>query len=147
MEVKRIQARDTISLRHTILRPNQTREDCHYPNDSDQASFHLGVYDEDNLISVGSFYREAHPDVPSGVQYRLRGMATKQEDQGKGAGTMIINKALDLLQSLDADYLWCNARISAQGYYDQLGFIQAGEVFDIPPIGPHIISYKKIEKL
>ncbi|MBA2173275.1 GNAT family N-acetyltransferase [Halobacillus locisalis] len=146
MEVKRIKAKDTISLRHTILRPNQTREACYYPNDSHQASFHLGVYDQDELISIGSFYRETHTEVPRGVQYRLRGMATKPEDQGKGAGTMVIHKALDRLRSLNVDYLWCNARTSAQGYYDQLGFIKAGEVFDIPPIGPHIISYIKIEK-
>ncbi|KJE31387.1 putative yitI [Bacillus licheniformis] len=30
------------------------------------------------------------------------------------------------------------------GYYEKLGFSEQGEVYDIPPIGPHILMYKKL---
>ncbi|MCA0972743.1 GNAT family N-acetyltransferase [Halobacillus litoralis] len=147
MEIKTIDAKDTLTLRHDILRPNQSLDDCHYPNDEENDTFHLGVFKDGQLISIGSFYAEHHPDIPDGKSFRLRGMATLPEYRGKGAGTKIISKAMEILGEKNADILWCNARMSAQGYYDHLGFMQAGDVFDLPPIGPHVVSYKKIEKL
>lgn len=146
MRIKQIEAQDTLSLRHEILRPNQTLKECKYPKDHEEDTFHLGAFEQNQLISVGSFYREDHPNVPQGKVYRLRGMATWPEFRGLGAGSEIISKAEEILTQRHADILWCNARMSAQGYYMRLGFIQAGEVFDLPPIGPHVVSYKKIEK-
>ncbi|TGB00704.1 GNAT family N-acetyltransferase [Halobacillus salinus] len=146
MEVKLIQPSEALPLRHEILRPNQSLEDCKYPKDYEEESFHLGVFVEDHLICVGSFYLEDHSDVPDGKVYRLRGMATWPEYRGQGAGTHLVSKAEEILSNRNADILWCNARTSAQGYYDRLGFKQAGDVFDLPPIGPHVVSYKEIEK-
>ncbi|MFK7789853.1 MAG: hypothetical protein AB8C95_10235, partial [Phycisphaeraceae bacterium] len=38
--------------------------------------------------------------------------------------------------------LWCNARTSASGYYERLCFIQHGDLFEIPDIGPHAVMVR-----
>ncbi|WP_232324896.1 GNAT family N-acetyltransferase [Halobacillus mangrovi] len=147
MEVKKIDAEDTLSMRHGILRANQPKEASQYPKDLEQNTFHLGAFHDNTLVSIASFFDEKTDKIETESQYRLRGMATLPEWRGKGAGSLIIKEAETILQQRDVDVLWCNARTSAAGYYDRLNFKQVGEVFDLPPIGPHVISYKKIEKL
>lgn len=124
----------------------QTLKECQYSLDDEKNTFHLGVFHREKLISIGSFFSEHHENVPTDLQYRLRGMATLPDWRGRGAGKQIIEQAEKILRRRNADYLWCNARISARGYYDQLNFKQAGETFDLPPIGPHVVLYKEIEK-
>ncbi|KHE70569.1 GNAT family N-acetyltransferase [Halobacillus sp. BBL2006] len=146
MEIKPIDAEETISLRHQILRSNQPREACQYPKDGEANSFHLGAFHGDTLISIASFYHEKTEKLETEHQYRLRGMATLLEWRGMGAGTLLIKEAEAILKKRNAKVLWCNARTSARGYYDRLHFHQVGEVFDLPPIGPHVVLYKEIEK-
>ncbi|OIK16179.1 hypothetical protein BIV60_05940 [Bacillus sp. MUM 116] len=42
------------------------------------------------------------------------------------------------------DLLWCKGRTTVQEYYMKLGFEAHGDVFDYPPIGPHIVMVKKL---
>ena len=49
-----------------------------------------------------------------------------------------------LIRKRNANVWWCNARISASAYYEKLGLTQLGDVFEIHPIGPHKVMYKKI---
>lgn len=142
MKVLWITPEETYPLRHKILRPNQTIEDCQYPADTEYNTFHLGVFVGDQLISVASFYNENLPDMKSNHQYRLRGMATDPDFRLQRAGTRIIEKAQTIIQNRQADLLWCNARITVSDYYKKLGFYEVGEVFDIYPIGPHQVMAK-----
>jgi len=94
------------------------------------------------LICVGSFYKENHPDMLEKVQYRLRGMATNPSKQGQGAGSQLIQFAEAHMLKKKANIWWCNARISAAGYYEKLGLEQFGTTFDIPPIGMHKVMVR-----
>ena len=145
MIVQLIDASFTYDLRHQVLRPNQDLLACQYPSDFDSDSFHLGVYQNDLLICVGSFYKENHPDLLDDIQYRLRGMATEPSKQGQGAGSQLIKFAETHMQRKKekTNLWWCNARISAAEYYEKLGLKQFGEIFNIPHIGPHKIMIRK----
>ncbi|TCP29723.1 acetyltransferase (GNAT) family protein [Scopulibacillus darangshiensis] len=144
MEIKYIKPKDTYKLRHKILRPNQTIEDCKFEGDMDEHSFHLGAYFNGQLISIASFYREKNPTLNGAMQYRLRGMATDGEYRKQKAGSSLIASAEEILKEKGADLWWCNARTKVSPYYKKLGLSEHGEVFDIHPIGPHKLMYKKI---
>lgn len=144
-EVRLINPEMTYSLRHNILRPNQLIEDCKYTTDNEEGAFHVGAFYQGKLISIASFCIENHPDFPHIVQYRLRAMATVEEFRKLGAGRKVVSFAENILKERHVELLWCKGRATAQGYYEKLGFKPHGEVFDYPPIGPHIIMYKKLK--
>jgi ribosomal protein S18 acetylase RimI-like enzyme len=132
----------TYSLRHSVLRPHQTIEDCKYDTDFKKNSFHVGAFYNGILISVASFCVERNIDFPNEEQYQLRAMATLEEFRNLGAGRAVVSYAEDLIREKGVAFLWCKGRTTVQGYYNRLGFKIYGEVFDYPPIGPHIMMYK-----
>lgn len=144
MEVKQIDAQDTRELRHKILRPNMPFEACNYPGDDDDGSFHLGAYIDDKLVSVASFYIDNHPDIKDEFQYRLRGMATLSEHRQKGYSLALLNTAIPIIEKNNIKTLWCNARKSATGFYEKVGFKPMGSEFEIEGIGPHYLMVKEI---
>ncbi len=144
MTITFIEPEETYELRHKILRPNQTIEDCKYPADSLTDTIHLGAFVDGSLISVASFFKETHADLDEKVHYRLRGMATMVSHRGQQAGSSLIQFAEDYLKKKQVTYWWCNARTSVLGYYERFGMRVLGEVFDIPPIGPHVLMVKSL---
>lgn len=144
-EIKRIELEMTYSLRHSILRPNQTVEACKSETDDEDTTFHVGAFYQGKLVSVASFCTEKHPDFLGEKQVRLRAMATLEEFRKLGAGRSVVNFAEEIIKEMDCNLLWCKGRTSVQEYYSRLGFKAHGEVFDYPPIGLHIIMYKELD--
>ena len=143
-EVKRIELEMTYGLRHRILRPHQTIEDCKSETDYEKNTFHVGAFYQKKLVSVASFCTEEHIDFPYKRQYRLRAMATHEDFRNLGAGRSVVRYAEDLIKEMGYNFLWCKGRTSVQEYYSKLGFTAHGEVFDYPPIGLHIIMSKEL---
>ncbi|WP_422484944.1 GNAT family N-acetyltransferase [Gudongella sp. DL1XJH-153] len=146
IEIRRIEPRMTYSIRHSVLRPHQTLEDCKYDTDFGDNTFHVGAFYQGKLISVASFCMERHPEFPVEKQYRLRAMATLEDFRRLGAGRLVVNYAEDIIKEQGVNFLWCKGRTDVQEYYRKLGFEAYGKVFDYPPIGPHIIMYKNLER-
>lgn len=144
LEVRKVEPEMTYYLRQSVLRPNQPIEASMYEIDHDENSFHVAAFYQERLISVVSFIVEAHPDFSNKKQYRLRQMATHQEYRNLGAGKAVVCYGEKLIKERGYEFLWCKGRTNVQGYYQKLGFHPYGEVFDYPPIGPHIIMYKYI---
>lgn len=144
MEVKQIEAKDTHDIRHKILRPHGEVEDCLYPGDNDDLTFHLGAYVNDKLVSVASFYMDNHPEIEDEYQFRLRGMATLDEFRGQGMSSALLRTAFPLIKKNHVNMLWCNARTSALGFYKKVGFEEYGNIFEIESIGPHKLMLKKL---
>ncbi|WP_242214465.1 GNAT family N-acetyltransferase [Bacillus cereus group sp. BfR-BA-01383] len=142
--IKHIDASETYLFRQTILRPNQPLEDCKYPSDYETDSFHLGGFLNDALVSIASFSQEIYPDLPNGIHYRLRGMATSPTFRNQRAGSSLIHKAEQILQERNANILWCNGRITVTNYYKLLGFLEHGEIFEIDNLGLHKVMYKEL---
>lgn len=145
MEVLRIKAIDTYHLRHKMLRPNGTLEDCVFHGDNDELTFHLGAFVDKKLVSVASFYFESNSTFPEAHQYRLRGMATSPDHQGQGLSSALLRTAFPVIKQNQCSLLWCNAREKAIGFYEKVGFKPSGELFSLPNIGKHILMSIKID--
>jgi GNAT superfamily N-acetyltransferase len=145
VEVLRIKAIDTHAIRHKMLRPNGTPEDCIFQGDSDELTFHLGAFLDKKLVSVAYFYFESSPAFTDPYQYRLRGMATLPEYQGRGLSQSLLRTAFPVIKQNQCTLLWCNAREKAIGFYEKVGFNSSGELFSIPNIGKHILMSIKID--
>ncbi len=145
VEVKQINSKDTYQIRQMVLRPKGSIKDCHFLGDNDELTFHLGAFIEKKLVSIASFYFEKTDLLPAHEnQFRLRGMATVEEYRGHGFSSKLLQTAFKNIKQNSCTVLWCNARVSARGFYEKVGFNTIGEVFEIPEIGPHIVMFKEI---
>ena len=143
MEIFAIQPRDTYEIRERLLIPDGPEKDNNYLNDDDELTFHLGAFINKRLVSVASFYFDAHPKIGEENQFRLRGMATLPEFQGKGLSKALLKTAIPLIKRNHCSALWCNAKNNAVGFYSKVGFEKVGEPFNIEGIGVHQLMVKK----
>jgi predicted GNAT family N-acyltransferase len=137
-KVERVAAEIVRPLRHKVLRPNLPISSSVMPLDNHDASLHFCVNNGNRILSVASFYKEPFDELSNKESYRLRGMATEPKEQGNGYGSQVLKAALIYLkQKTNTEILWCNARTTAFGFYEKMGFSIVGDEFDIPNIGPH----------
>ena len=142
--IKFLPTKEVLPLRSKILRNGKiTPENCTIDNDDVETSFHLGFLLDDEIVCVASFHQEKK-DGFVGVGYRLRGMATNTNFQGKGYGNRLVNFAIVYLRGQTANYLWCNAREIAYKFYLGLGFEFISDSFEIEGIGTHRVMFLKI---
>ena len=146
MKVLRINAADTYPIRQQVLIPDHDPKKAKFESDDDEdISFHLGAFHESQLVSVASFYYDRNMIFPDQHQYQLRGMATLQDFQRLGLSSELLNMAFPIIKQNFCSLLWCNARVTAIGFYQKVGFkIQDETPFEIEGIGPHVLMYKNI---
>jgi len=142
IEIKQIKVEDTYKIRKQELRKNMDLS-TEFAGDYDEGTFHIGLYMDKELISIVSFTLSNYKDF-SGIQYQLRGMATKEEFQGKGMGKNLVAFALEVLKNKKVNVIWCHSRITAIDFYLKMGFEIVGEEFEIPPIGKHRVMFKEL---
>lgn len=142
MTIKEITAEETYGIRKDELRKNMDLP-SQFRGDLDADTFHLGLFINNEIVSIVSFIRSDYKEFTE-KQFQLRGMATKENYQGKGFGKMLIIKAEELLKKKEVIIIWCNARIVALDFYKKQGFKIIGKEFDIPQIGGHFVMYKKL---
>jgi ribosomal protein S18 acetylase RimI-like enzyme len=127
-------------MRQRVLRPHQTIDEMVYDGDTSSDTFHLAAMDPTGqVLGIASYYHDPHPLTPSPSDWRLRGMAVEPALQGKGLGSILIQAGIKHIREQGGQRLWCNARVSAQGFYEKLGFTAEGDVFENVPIGPHYV--------
>ena len=139
MKISQISLDQVVDLRHKILRPHQTRQDCIYAGDDNPGAAHFGVFDDARLVGIASVYPEKETGEVSSTAWRLRGMAIDSDLRGKGVGRQLVGCFTDYIREQGGIYIWCNARTVAYGFYEKLGFIKIGDEFDIPGIGVHSV--------
>jgi predicted GNAT family N-acyltransferase len=134
---------EVIPLRHLILRKGRPVETAFFPEDKEPETRHFGLFDENEiLICCLTIIPKAYKEREA---WQLRGMATREEWQGKGVGSDLVSKSIDFVQSVEKKPLiWCNAREKASRFYEKLGWIIDSEIFDIDPIGPHYKMKKEL---
>jgi ribosomal protein S18 acetylase RimI-like enzyme len=138
MEVRQITAEETRDLRFRVLWPHlESVDKCVIDIDHRSDALHLGTFDGNRLVAIGSLFEFETPKISHLKKYRLRAMATDPEYRGKGTGEMLIRKAIEILRSKNYDVLWCDARLKAVGFYEKIGFQALDEIYEVPIIGPH----------
>lgn len=141
--VELIAVADARPLRQRILRPGLPEAQSVYPDDEADTSVHVGIRVDGTLVSVSSFFVESTPGSERAA-VRIRGMATLPEFRGRGYGRDLVEFGLSHTPLQDYAEAWCNARLTAAGYYQKLGFRPVGEQFELPGIGPHVVMVRAI---
>ena len=114
-----------------MLRPHQSIQELASHEPAGAVAF--GVFEGDELIAVGL----VGPDGDEPGDWRIRGMATKPEARGRGAGSRVLQALVRYAVDHGATRVWCNARTPALSLYQRAGFVVASDEFAPPDIGPH----------
>jgi GNAT superfamily N-acetyltransferase len=107
------------------------RQEAMYPDlpinavrlENDAEGIHFGLFADDQLTSVVSLFNK-------GTIYQFRKFATITQAQGKGFGSLLLAHIIGYMKTMGATKIWCNARVSAAGFYRKFGF-QETDVYSI----------------
>ena len=138
IEVRSITAAETLDLRHPILRAGLPRETAVFPGDERHDSHHFGAFIDGRMVGVATIHFVPLLDRPDfDPAYQIRGMATAEDARGLGVGNALIKACIDAAVAGGGQWIWCNARTPAAGFYSRHGFQIQGGLFEIPGAGPH----------
>ncbi|MCK6438820.1 MAG: GNAT family N-acetyltransferase [Planctomycetes bacterium] len=132
---------EAISVRLLTVRAGKTREECFLPGDEHPSTLHYGGVDETGrVVCTLTMIDKAAPNSAIAPARQLRAMGTDPKVQGKGVGRLVVEFTVADQKKRGAKLIWCNARMSALGFYERLGFIAHGPEFELPPWGPHRVA-------
>lgn len=91
---------------------------------AESGHLHFGLFDAANDLAA------CVVAVPlSGTEVRIRQMAVSASQQGKGVGKALMEELEKSLRSLGFQRFVLNARTSAVGFYEKLGYAIEGDEF------------------
>ncbi|MCV9388897.1 GNAT family N-acetyltransferase [Reichenbachiella ulvae] len=112
-EIKEVPLSVVWQMRHEIMYPDEAFEVVKL--DSDPKGIHLGLYDDDKLVSVISLFLESG-------RLQFRKFCTKRREQGKGYGSYLLKHVFETFApQYQAKAIWCNARTTAVAIYEKFG--------------------------
>lgn len=85
----------------------------------DFAGTHFGLYFNHELTAVVSLF------VKDNIA-QFRKMAVLLAKQGNGLGQLLLQYVIAYCRQQPIKLLWCNARVSAIGFYTKIGFVTEG---------------------
>lgn len=139
MDVRPITAAEARTVRFPVLRAGMPPESAIFDHDDDPNVRHFGAFDGSRLVGVATFFPEPCPGRPGLPAWRLRGMATLKDMQGRGAGRALVAEGVRVAAAAGATLMWCNARVTARGFYEKLGYVAVGGEFELPASGKHYV--------
>jgi len=101
----------------------------------DQDGLHFAAFYNNHIISVVSLFSH-------GTDYQLRKFAVLPNIQHKGVGKTMLQYITQVTVQQGGNRIWCNARLSAIGFYTKAGFLTTGQFFS-----KNGFDYEIIEKL
>lgn len=150
--IRALEPHETIAIRHSVLRPNQSVEQCRYEGDQDSTTFHFGAASCDgDVIGIATVLccnEPRYKQFSSQRQFRLRGMAVLTPFQQRGIGKTLLKACLEEAAKRECQVFWCNARVVAAEFYLKCGFSILNDApFEIEGIGPHHVMFKQLDDL
>ncbi len=125
-------------MRNEILRQPLGLDLYQENTDWEQTARHFGAYQEGQLVACLIACTE------SSNRYRIRQMATQTDCQGMGIGRELMLQVEKKLLESGATGLALNARVSAKGFYEKLGYRVAGDEF-VEVTVPHVRMEKELK--
>lgn len=144
MEIRKIDAKATYSVRQMVLRKGKPIETCHFEGDFLIDTFHFGLFIKEEIVGVISLYNNRNKIFDTIHQLQIRGMAVLEEYQNQGLGALLVKHIEKIAKELEKSLLWFNAREKAVSFYNKLGYTTHGDVFEIENVGLHYLMYKEI---
>ena len=118
--IKEINHESTWKLRNEVLYPDGKLNEMGM--DEDIEGTHFGVFEGDTLVAIISLFFDE-------TSCQFRKFAVDASMQGKGVGRRLLTRITEYAISKGATILWCNARVSAIGFYIKAGFKHTGKFF------------------
>jgi len=154
--VTEVEPSRTFRLRQQVLRPHESIEQMSLFDDDDPDTGIFAAVEPatGEVVGTGNVRREPPPAalatiLPAGPgvgqQWRLRGMATREDLRGQGIGARILAACTAHVAARGGGLLWCNARLGARVFYGRAGFSEFGPEFDEGQIGPHVVMWRMVE--
>lgn len=153
IRIEQVSAADTWLLRQQVLRPHETVADQALADDDAPlvASF-AAIDSEGQIVATARVAPEGPPtalvpQLPVDIHpsWRLRGMAARADIRGQGVGTQVLQRCILHVAEHGGGLLWCNARIGAIALYQRAGFVEHGDRWVEPDIGPHVVMWRVVE--
>ncbi|SMC66628.1 GNAT family N-acetyltransferase [Pedobacter nyackensis] len=105
-------------IRHEVMYPTLPYDAIKLDNDKE--GIHFGLFTRNRLTAVVSVFNK-------GKVYQFRKFATIESAQGKGYGSLLLNHIINYMKDMGAEKIWCNARVSAAGFYEKFGLTQTDQ--------------------
>lgn len=120
MIITEVPYHDVLTMRQQAMYPDKDTEFVKLSDDD--RGLHIGVYEKDELVSVMSIFLH-------GRDVQFRKLATRNDMQGKGFASALMQWLIDYANDMKLNRLWCNARINATGFYTKFGYEETDERF------------------
>jgi ribosomal protein S18 acetylase RimI-like enzyme len=131
-EIEQITPTLTWRLRRDVLYPGQKMFEMEMEEDAN--GMHFGAFKDNQLVGVVSLFQK-------GTDFQFRKLAVDPAVQGMGIGNSLLAYITKHVQDEGGTRTWCNARVSAIGFYLKAGYTQTGELFS-----RNDIDYEILEK-
>jgi phosphoribosylformimino-5-aminoimidazole carboxamide ribotide isomerase len=120
IDIEQIRPELTWRLRQQVLYPAQKLYEMELEEDND--GIHFGAFTSDKLVGIISLFQ-----VDTSFQFRK--LAVLPEFQKMGIGNSLLNRVEEFAGSEGGTTIWCNARVSAIGFYLKAGYAHTGKLF------------------
>ena len=118
--IEQIRPELTWRLRQKVLYPAQKLYEMEM--DEDNLGYHFGAFMDNELVGVVSLFQ-------NGDDLQFRKFAVDKSAQGKGIGKTMLQHLIDFALNENGKRLWCNARVTAIGFYLKYGFEHTEQLF------------------
>jgi GNAT superfamily N-acetyltransferase len=120
ISIEQIRPELTWRLRQQVLYPAQKLHEMELDEDNDGT--HFGAFADDKLVGIISLFQQD-------TVFQFRKLAVLPEYQLRGVGNGLL-KRVEAYASLEGGkIIWCNARVSAIGFYLNAGYRRTGKLF------------------
>jgi len=120
IHIEQIRPELTWRLRQQVLYPAQKLYEMEL--DEDNEGIHFGAFTDNALVGIISLFQH-------GTIFQFRKLAVLPEFQKMGIGNSLLSRVEDFARSEDGTSIWCNARVSAIGFYMKAGYNHTGKLF------------------
>ncbi len=120
MQIEQITPRLTFKLRRDVLYPDKQVAEMEMTEDEN--GVHFGGFKDNKLVAVVSLFQK-------GGDFQFRKLAVDPIVQNMGLGNTMLKYIENYAAENGATRIWCNARVSAIGFYLKANYRQTGELF------------------
>jgi phosphoribosylformimino-5-aminoimidazole carboxamide ribotide isomerase len=120
IEIEQIRPELTWRLRQRVLYPDSKLYEMEM--EEDNHGYHFGAFKDNDLVAVVSLFK-------NGTDFQFRKFAVDASVQNMGIGKTLLNYIINFAIAEGAERIWCNARVTAIGFYLRYGFVQTGKHF------------------
>lgn len=136
ISIEQIRPELTWRLRQQVLYPAQKLYEMELDQDND--GFHFGAFTDNKLVGIISLFQKQ-------TSFQFRKLAVLSDYQKMGVGNALLKRVEEFVQLEGGRVIWCNARISAIGFYMKAGYVHTGKLFTRNGLDYEILE-KQIKK-